>query len=176
MLVLKDESLTDKARRIRWFGIDRKAKQGGNWENDITEVGYKYQMTDIGAALELAALEEFDWILSHRQTLLRVYEQKLARIPEISFIGGGHKDRTHEAWMCIVVVGNRLGLMQKLHEQGIESSQAHYRNDRYSVFIGRRSDYPNMDALEDRYWVLPLHTKMSVADVERICGVLKSGW
>ena len=51
MLVFKDKNFK-KARRIRWFGIDRLAKQGGN-ENDIKEVGYKYQMTDIGASLLL---------------------------------------------------------------------------------------------------------------------------
>src|SRR5262249_36914303 len=33
MLILNDEVLAARARRIRWFGIDRKAKQGGNWEN-----------------------------------------------------------------------------------------------------------------------------------------------
>jgi len=48
-----------KAKRLRWFGIDREAKQDGVWENDIKEIGYKYQMTDISAAIGLAALEDF---------------------------------------------------------------------------------------------------------------------
>ena len=33
-----------------------------------------------------------------------------------------------------------------------------------------------MDALEDRYLVLPLHGKMSLGDVDRVCSVVKSGW
>jgi perosamine synthetase len=176
MLILKDKSLVDKAQRIRWFGIDRKAKQGGHWQNDIWEVGYKYQMTDIAAAMGLAALEEFDWILSHRQTLLRAYESKLAGISGISFIGTGYKDRTHAAWMCTVLAENRLELMRNLHEQGIESSQVHYRNDRYTVFGGRQNGYPNMDAIEEKYLVLPLHTRMGLDDVERVCSVIRSGW
>ena len=49
MLCIKNKKLLDKARRIRWFGIDREGKQKGTWKNDIYEVGYKYQMTDIGA-------------------------------------------------------------------------------------------------------------------------------
>lgn len=44
MLTIKDNYLVEKAKRIRWFGIDRSAKQMGNWENDICKVGYKYQM------------------------------------------------------------------------------------------------------------------------------------
>jgi len=33
-----------------------------------------------------------------------------------------------------------------------------------------------MDSIDDNYLVLPLHTKMSLADVELICDVLKEGW
>ena len=32
MLIIKDKKLVDKAERIRWFGIDREAKQEGIWE------------------------------------------------------------------------------------------------------------------------------------------------
>ena len=176
MVTLKDPSLLEKARRIRWFGIDRQAKQQGIWENDIYEVGYKYQMNDIAAALGLAALAEFDHILAHRQALLAAYEKGLSGVPGLELIGLGCTDRVHAAWMCTVLVDQRAQLQAKLREAGIESSQVHYRNDRYSIFGGRRKDFPNMDALEDRYLVLPLHTKMSIADVERICGVLRSGW
>src|SRR5262245_47335987 len=59
MLTFKNERLDPIARRLRWFGIDRTQKQKGIWENDIKEIGYKYQLTDVGAALGLAGLEEF---------------------------------------------------------------------------------------------------------------------
>lgn len=176
MLVVKDESVADKGRRLRWFGIDRKAKQGGNWQNDISEIGYKYQMTDVAAVLGLAGLEEFDWILSHRQALLQQYENDLSTIPGITVVGKSRSDRTHAAWMCTVLVDNRDQLMKKLREEHIESAQVHYRNDRYSIFGGRRLDFPQMDAVEEKYLVLPLHTRMSSGDVGRICSVIRGGW
>ncbi len=176
MLVLRDEWIADKGRRLRWFGIDRKAKEGGNWQNDISEVGYKYQMTDIAAALGLSGLEEFDWVLNHRQSLLKLYESKLADVPGVDVVGGGYADRTHAAWMCTVLVENRQGLQAKLRENGIESAQVHYRNDRYSIFGGRQVGYPNMDAVEEKYLVLPLHTKMTFDDADRVCRVISLGW
>ena len=176
MLVLKDESLVDKAHRVRWFGIDRKAKQEGTWQNDIFEIGYKYQMTDVAAALGLAALDEFDGTLALRQSLLREYERELGNIPGLALIGAGYQDRTHAAWMCTVLVEKREALQTKLREHGIESAQVHYRNDRYSIFGGRRDDYPNMDAVEEKYLVLPLHTHMSVSDVRRVGSVIRGGW
>ena len=176
MLIMRDGSLAEKAKRVRWFGIDRSAKQLGIWENDITEIGYKYQMTDIAAAMGLAALEEFPKTIHLRKQLLAAYEAGLAGIPGISLMGAGYKDREHAAWLCTVLVEDRVKFQKKLREHQIESNQMHYRNDRYSIFGGRRSDLPNMDAVEDKYLVLPLHTKMTLGDVERVCSVIKSGW
>jgi perosamine synthetase len=176
MLTLQDPSQLAEARRIRWFGIDRSAKQKGIWENDITEVGYKYQMTDIAATMGLAGLDEFEQILATRTRYFEVYRRLLSECPGVKFVGGDYRDGVHAAWLCTVIVENRAALQQKLREHRIESNQVHYRNDRYSVFGGRKGDLPNMDAIEDKYLVLPLHTQMSEDDVHRICKVIRSGW
>jgi len=176
MLTMRNLDLLEKAKRVRWFGIDRSAKQLGIWENDITEIGYKYQMTDIGAALGLAALEEFDDTLSQRRRLFAHYEKGLRGISGLTFVGGTYNDREHAAWLCTIIAERRQDLQRRLREAHIESSQVHYRNDRYSIFGGRTLPFPHMDAIEDKYLVLPLHTRMSVADVERVCEVIRTGW
>lgn len=176
MVSIMNTDLKAKAERIRWFGIDRTAKQQGHWENDITEIGYKYQMTDISAAMGLAALEEIDQVMKLRKHLFSLYEQKLSNIPGLHFIGGNFTDREHAAWLCTIVVENRFELQRKLRENRIESNQVHYRNDRYSIFGSRRNNLPNMDEIEDKYLVIPLHTKMNKEDVIKICKIIKSGW
>ena len=176
MLIMRNAALLDKARRLRSAGMNRKAKQAGNWENDIFEVGYRYQTSDIAAAMGLAALEDFDSVLAHRRSLLEQYERELANIPGLTLVGAGNRDRTHAAWMCTVLAEHREALQKKLREQNIELSQVHYRNDRYSIFGGRRSDFPNMDAVEDKYLHLPLHTRVNRSDVGRICAVIRAGW
>jgi perosamine synthetase len=176
MLVIRDAALKAKAERIRWFGIDRSNKQKGIWENDIWEVGYKYQMTDISAAMGLAGLHEFDQTLVHRQKLFEIYRNGLKGANGIRLIGSEFKDRTHSAWLCTAIVGDRLAFMKYLRENKIESGQVHYRNDRYSILGGRRNDLPNMDAVEDNYIVLPLNSHMTEAQVEYICDVIKKGW
>jgi perosamine synthetase len=176
MLSIKNQDLRAKAERVRWFGIDRTAKQMGHWENDIREIGYKYQMTDISAAMGLAALEEFDEILRIRKEIFSIYEENLVNIPGLKFIGGGYTDREHAAWLCTVIAENRFEFQKKLRSHHIESNQVHYRNDRYSIFGGRNENLPNMDAIEDKYLVLPLHTKMTVADAHKVSEVIKSGW
>ena len=87
MVVIKDKELVDKAERLRWFGIDRKAKQAGIWENDITEIGYKYQMTDIAAAMGIVSLAEFDEQSKLRKTLFKTYSEELANCDRLRSCG-----------------------------------------------------------------------------------------
>jgi perosamine synthetase len=178
MLLLKNKHLQDKANRIRWFGIDRKSKQAGIWENDITEIGYKYQMTDIAAAMGIASLSEFDEHSKLRKKLFSIYEEELEGCKRLKVVGGGFKDREHAAWLFTIIVEDRFTLQKKLRDNGIESNQVHFRNDRYSVFkeFTDGKIFPNMDKIEENYLVLPLHTKMNEADIRRVCKVIKSGW
>ena len=178
MLSIKNKSLLEKARRIRWFGINRAAKQGGIWENDIVEAGFKYQMTDIAASMGIAALEEFDAVLSHRQKLLYLYQRELSEVSGVELLGLNRGDRTHAAWLCTVLVDNRYELQKKLVSHGIETNQMHFRNDRYTIFkdYWEGCEFPNMDKVEDKYLVLPLHHKLREEDILRVCEEIKKGW
>jgi len=178
MLIIKNKELIDKAERIRWFGIDRKAKQQGIWENDIYEVGYKYQMTDIAAAMGIVSLEEFDEQSKLRKTLFKTYAKELVNCDKLRVVGNGFKDREHAAWLFTILVEDRYKLQEKLRDNNIESNQVHFRNDRYSIFkeFTDGKIFPNMDKVEDDYLVLPLHTRMTIEDVKRVCSVIKSGW
>ena len=178
MLIVKNKELIDQAERVRWFGIDRNAKQAGIWENDITEIGYKYQMTDIAAAMGIASLQEFDAVSSLRKRLFKVYSDELAGYDRVKIIGNDFDDREHAAWLFTIIVDNRYKLQEKLRDNKIESNQVHFRNDRYSIFkdFTEGKNFPNMDQIEDKYLVLPLHTMMNENDVRRVCAIIKSGW
>jgi dTDP-4-amino-4,6-dideoxygalactose transaminase len=176
MLVINNPEFAEKAKRLRWFGIDRTSKLLGVWENDIQDVGYKYQMNDVSAAMGIAGLRAIDGYLKHRRNLLNTYVQNLKSNELVRIIDAEGPDIEHAAWMFTIRVNNRTILQSTLLAQGIESSQVHYRNDRYSIFDGRKSDLPNMDSIEDEYLVLPLHTKMTQSDVERVCSVINGGW
>jgi perosamine synthetase len=176
MLVVRDKAIIPKGERIRWFGIDRSNKQKGTWENDIWEVGYKYQMTDIAAAMGIAAMRTFDKTLAYRQKLFEIYKRDLRNIPGLHLIGADYTDRTHAAWLCTAIVENRVGFMKYLRENKIESGQIHYRNDRYSVLGGRRDDLPMMDSVEDKYIVLPLNNHLTEQQIEYVCATIRKGW
>lgn len=171
ILTFKDKKLLDKSRRLRWFGIDRIKKQGGTWENDITEVGYKYQMTDIGARMLLDSMQDFTKILSHRKKIFDIYKKKLTKNNKIKFLDATNKRLSNSFWLCTIIVSEkRIELQNYLRQLKIETNQVHFRNDRYSIFkkFIKKGTYPNMDKYEKNYLVIPLNLKITTKDAAYI--------
>ena len=175
MLCIKDKKLIKKAKRIRWFGIDREKKQKATWENDIFEIGYKYQMTDLGASVGLEGLKDFKKILKHRKDIFNIYLDKLGNNKNILCVNKEDKKRTHAAWLFTLISRKKDLIQKKLKEKRIESNQVHFRNDKYSIFkkFVKNKKFPNMDFLENKYLVLPLHHKVSVKDAKYISAIIK---
>ncbi len=169
LLCIKDKKLTKKALRMRWFGIDRLKKQGGTWENDIKEIGYKYQMTDLGACLLLESLKEFNKIALHRKKIFNVYLKKFSNNKNIKIINK-IGNFTHSHWLFTIITNKKDYLQKKLRKARIETNQVHFRNDRYSIFkkSRNRNFFPNMNSIEKKYLVLPVHTKMSINDANYV--------
>lgn len=173
MLVIGDRDQVERAKRLRWFGIDRAAKLGGVWKNDITELGYKYQMTDIAAAMGIEGLKTLGWQITRRRAMRDAYWRGLGGIDGIRLLD---RDPESACWLCTVLVERREDFRRKLAEHGIESDQVHYRNDRYSIFRDFHGEFPNMDAIDGKYLCLPLHMGMDLEEVAQVCSVIRSGW
>ena len=173
MLVLKNKNLAKKALRIRWFGIDRPKKQGGSWENDIKEVGYKYQMTDIGASILLESIKEFKKITAHRKKIFNTYLKNLLKNKKIKIVNS-KGNFVHAHWMFTIILDRKDFLQKKLRSKSIETNQVHFRNDKYSIFSKfiKNRKFKNMDKVENKYLALPIHTKMTVADAFKISNLI----
>ena len=173
LLCIKDKNLKKKAYRMRWFGIDRLKKQGGTWENDIKEIGYKYQMTDLGASILLESLKEFNKISSYRKKIFNIYLEELKNNKFIKIINQTGKF-THSAWLFTILTDKKDHLQKKLRLAKIESNQVHFRNDRYSIFkkFIKNKNFPNMNFVEKKYLVLPIHTKMTISDAHYVANTV----
>ena len=84
------------------------------------------------------------------------------------------KKKLHAAWLFTIVTDKKDFLQKKLRDYKIETNQVHFRNDRYSIFkkFVRGKKFTNMDYLEDKYLVLPLHHKLSVNQTRYICNLI----
>ena len=174
MLCVKNSKLIETAKRIRWFGIDRKKKQLGIWKNDIKEVGYKYQLTDLGASIGYQSLMDFKNIISHRLKIYNIYLKNLSKNSKITCIHDYDKKKKCAAWLFTILTKKKDYLQEKLREKNIETNQVHFRNDKYSIFkkFVKNQKFKNMDKIENEYLVLPIHTKVTLKDAEYICKLI----
>ena len=165
MLVFKNKKILEKAKRIRWFGIDRLAKQSGTWKNDIKEIGYKYQMTDIGAALLLESIKEFGKIARHRKLIFNTYKKILSKNKNVTVVDS-IDGKGHVHWLFTILINKKDYLQKQLRLRLIETNQVHFRNDKYSIFkkFTKNKKFPNMDSVEEKYLVLPIHRKVKLND------------
>ena len=176
MLCVKDSRLIDTAKRMRWFGIDRKKKQLGVWENDVKEIGYKYQLTDLGASIGYQGLLDFKKILAHRKRIYNIYLKNLSKNLNITCVHDYDKNKKTAAWLFTILTKKKDYIQKKLREKNIETNQVHFRNDKYSIFrkFVKGQKFKNMDKIEDQYLVLPIHTKVSIKNAEYICKLINS--
>ena len=174
MLCIKNKKIIKKAKRIRWFGIDREKKQKATWENDIFEIGYKYQMTDLGASVGLEGLKEFKKILDYRKNIFNIYLEKLSNNKNIICVNKDDGKRTHAAWLFTIISKKKDFIQKKLREKRIETNQVHFRNDKYSIFkkFVKGKKYPNMDYVENKYLAIPVHHKVSFSKAKYIADLI----
>ena len=150
-------------------------KQMGNWKNDIKEIGYQYQMTDIGAALLLESIKDFKKISLHRKKIFEIYDEILSKNKKIKIINK-HGNFSHGNWIYTIVLDKKDYLQKQLRLNNIETNQVHFRNDRYSIFkkFVKNNKYKNMDLIESKYLVLPVHMKMALSDAKKIANLINT--
>lgn len=155
ILICRSDSDYRKAKRLRWFGIDREAKQRG--ENpDVTEAGYKYHMNNVSAAIGRGNLLHLHKLRLHTYRLGEIYK-------EYGLFA--------HTWLAGGLTDDYEGLKKALNDAGYEMGQHHYRNDMYTVFAGH-TECPTMDLLENKYFFVPLHygvTEEQAHKIGKIC-------
>ncbi len=165
-----------EALRRRWFGIDRAHRKKDFIKDpvdDITEVGYKYHMNNIAATIGLEQLKYVNSNFKRRTEMVKVLREELSS-NEILTLLEKRKDRISANWMFAVLVKNRTKFIKFLQSKGIAASIHNWRNDRYSIFGGKRKDLPNLEKVNERLVNLPFYTGMLDKDLNKIIKEIKN--
>ncbi len=179
MLAVKKTSDYAKAKRLRWFDIDREAKKNRKWQAwdrrgitfDQEVPGYKYHGNDIAASIGLAALRTVRKSIAHRNRLVAEYRKLLSGCKAVELL----KDGDSANWLFMVKVKSRRDdFAEYLFGHDVETNVAHIRNDIFRVFGGKRLNLPGMNEVEFQYLCLPLNDRVGIEDVRYICKLINS--
>lgn len=147
----------------------------GQWEYDILLPGYKCNMTDIMAAIGLAQLRRYPSMLERRKHIVSMYNKALENMPVRVL---NHYDDDHQSsghlylvYMLGKSVEERNRIIERMAEKNVVTN-VHYKPlpllTAYKNLGFKIEDYPNAYDLYKCEITLPLHTKLTDEQAERV--------
>jgi dTDP-4-amino-4,6-dideoxygalactose transaminase len=184
MATTNDPDSAERIRRLSLHGISKDAwkrySAEGSWRYDILEAGYKYNLTDLQAALGIAQLAKCDSMRERRAAIAQRYTQALGELDvfEVPTV----PTNVEHAWHLYVVLVNstalridRNSVIDELRARGIGTS-VHFiplhLHSLYAQFGYRSGHFPNAEGRFERAISLPIYPAMSDEDTERVIEAL----
>lgn len=174
-LTARDPALAERARSLRYSGIDRSgyaAVSGGGrwWEHRILDVAPKLLANDVSAAIALVQLRRLDTLQQRRREIWARYQRELAGVTWLARPVDEAEGERHSFFTYCVRVhgaGARDALAQHLHRRGIYTT-LRYHPLHLSGLAPPGPPLPAAEALAECALNLPLHPRLSDDDVATV--------
>jgi dTDP-4-amino-4,6-dideoxygalactose transaminase len=186
MVTTDDSDVAARIRTMSLHGLSRDAwnryTAQGSWYYEILYPGFKYNLTDIAAALGLAQLRKCERFWKSRDRLAALYDEAFRDLPEI--IRPHASSHVQHAWHLYVIrleldrlrIG-RNQFIERLQHAGIGCSvhfiplHLHpYYRDTYGY---QPLDCPTANSVYQQSVSLPLYPRMTDGDIQRVITVVR---
>ncbi len=204
MIVTNHEAMAERCRIMALHGISRDAwkryTSEGSWYYEIVAPGYKYNMTDIAAAMGLAQLAKVEHMSQRRHTIARAYHAAFADLPELQLAPDPERQRLpscsgcacrpgqlecRHAWQLYMLRLNleslridRAQFIAALKARNIGSSvhfiPLHLHPYYCNKYGYRPEDYPVAYREFQREVSLPIYSKMLDEDLEDVITAVRA--
>ena len=186
MVVTRSEKLAKRMKTMRLHGMSRDAfdrftSKVPSWYYEIVAPGFKYNLTDIAAALGIHQLKRAEAFQRQREAIARHYDQALAGLPLV--LPPGPQEGDVHSWHLYVVrladaaVVSREAFIEALFGAGIGCSVHYiplhlqpYWRDRYGLSAAR---FQHSQHAYERLVSLPMYPRMTEADVLRVAAAAR---
>ncbi len=181
MITTENEKWSEKIQILRLHGISKDAwkrySDEGSWYYEIIEAGYKYNFTDIQAALGLAQLKKLEWMRDKREEIANIYSSAFNEIDSIitpivspDIISAWHLYTIKLDLDRLTISRNQF--IEELFNRGIKVSVHFiplYRHPFYKEkFDYKERDFPNSEWVFNRVISLPIYPSLSKEEIEYI--------
>ena len=183
MATTDDPAIAERMRMMSLHGISKNAwtryEAGGSWYYEILSPGFKYNMTDLAAALGLAQLKKADQFLARRQAIARRYTEAFAALADCLETPPDAPADSQHSWH-LYVIKLRLDRLNVDRDQFITELKAarigvsvhfiplHMHPYYRETYGYRPEDFPRAREVYRRIISLPIYPSMTDADVESV--------
>jgi dTDP-4-amino-4,6-dideoxygalactose transaminase len=185
MVVTRDAALAARIKVMRLHGISRDAfdrftAKVPSWYYEIVAPGFKYNLTDIAAALGLQQLKRANAFQQRRARIAALYDEGLKSLPVIlpprALPGDTHSWHLYVLRLAQGAPIGRDALIERLFAERIGCSVHYiplhlqpYWRDRYGLSAAQ---FPQSQRAYECLVSLPIYPRMTDADVQRVCKAL----
>jgi dTDP-4-amino-4,6-dideoxygalactose transaminase len=186
MLVTRNAELAQRAKVMRLHGMNRDAfdrftAKTPSWYYEIVAPGFKYNLTDIAAALVIHQLKRIPAFQARREQIASAYNQAFADLPLIlppkAVEGDVHSWHLYVLRLSDAASIERDAFIEAMFAAGIGCSVHYiplhlqpYWRDRYGL---TPEQFPHSQKAYERSFSIPLYTAMSDADVQRVIDAVR---
>lgn len=178
MITTNDDVLAQRLRLLSLHGMSRDAwkryTEAGSWYYEVLEPGYKYNMTDIQAALGIHQLRRLDGFIRRRQEIATMYDSAFSDLPEIllprQLPGRNHTYHLYPIRLDANLLRlNRSEFIDELRARNIGTSVHFIPLHRHPFYRERygyqQKQFPVCEEIYKGLLSLPLYPKMTDLDV-----------
>jgi dTDP-4-amino-4,6-dideoxygalactose transaminase len=181
MVTTNDDDLAARMRLMRLHGIAgdawKRYGKGGSWYYEVTEAGFKYNPTDIQAAIGLVQLSKCDASLLARRSIAMRYKEAFDCLPAVESpaLKAGSESSWHLFMLRLRLEQLRISrnaFIEELKQRGIGTS-VHFiplhLHPYYQRWFGYRlGDFPVAETQFERCISLPIYPNMSKGSVQHV--------
>ncbi len=181
MICTGNETLAERCHIMALHGISRDAWKRytaeGSWYYEVIAPGYKYNMTDVAAAMGLAQLRKAERMWQRRCEIARHYNEGFSALPELQI--PAERAKCRHAWHLYILRLNlerlridRAQFIQELKQLNIGTSvhfiPLHLHPYYRETYGYTPADFPVAYAEYQRVISLPIYSRMGNEDVEDV--------
>jgi len=175
----------ERLNKLRWMGINKSTHQRTNsnnnndltvykWKYNVEEIGYKYHLDDIHAAIGIEQLKYLDKHNQHREKMAEIYRKNISsaisRISRMAYLHHRLDYKLSSYHFYPILADDRDNLMSYLKSNNIHLGVHYARNDNYSMY--EKTDLPNTEIFTQKEISLPTHLHMNEEKVMRVCDAI----
>ena len=161
-----DPELAERVRSLRhhgWSPSDR--------YDDMPGGAFNYRLSDVLCAVGIPQVQRLEELLARREEIAAGYAERLSELPVV-LPGADEGDR--HGWQAYVIqLDRRDAALAHLRAHGIQCQIGTYALHRLSAYRDQGS-FPGADACFERALALPLHSRLTESDLDRVAEALTS--
>ena len=184
-----DNLLANKLRKLSLHGMSKdgwnRFSKGGKWAYDISDLGYKYNMTDYAAAFGIDQLDRIEKWHQKRLAIADQYKLGLKNIEGI-ILPQHYQGEKHSWHLYIIRIVpeiwsiDRNDIILKLNARGVGTSVHYIPVHHHSYFKKKygfkENDFPNSNKLSGTVISLPIYPGLEINEVKYVIDTIKNLW